>query len=140
MTNTATETLSVVVEREIPFPPEKIWRALTQPHLIEEWLMKNDFKPVWARGPPLKHFMTRGDAIAFATTQLSDGNANRADIYEVADTNNPRAAVAAVVMGAAPLLKSRGPRVSEAEQARADRLKGLRGLRWEDLFPGSEGP
>ncbi len=46
MSNTATETLSVVVEREIPFPPEKIWRALTQPHLIEEWLMKNDFKPV----------------------------------------------------------------------------------------------
>src|SRR5262245_22106466 len=46
MTNTATETRSVVVEREIPHPPEKIWRALTQPHLIEEWLMKNDFKPV----------------------------------------------------------------------------------------------
>jgi uncharacterized protein YndB with AHSA1/START domain len=41
----ATETLSVIVEREIPFPPEKIWRALTQPHLIEEWLMKSDFKP-----------------------------------------------------------------------------------------------
>ena len=37
---------SVVVERDIPFPPEKIWRALTQPHLIEEWLMKNDFEPV----------------------------------------------------------------------------------------------
>ena len=46
MTTTATETRSVVVEREIPHPPEKIWRALTQPHLIEEWLMKNDFKPV----------------------------------------------------------------------------------------------
>ena len=46
MSNTATETLSVVVEREFPFPPEKLWRALTQPHLIEEWLMKNDFKPV----------------------------------------------------------------------------------------------
>ena len=45
MTNAATETRSVVVEREIPFPPEKIWRALTQPHLIEEWLMQNDFKP-----------------------------------------------------------------------------------------------
>jgi uncharacterized protein YndB with AHSA1/START domain len=37
---------SVVVERELPFPPEKLWRALTQPHLIEEWLMKNDFAPV----------------------------------------------------------------------------------------------
>jgi len=46
MSTTATETLSVVVERDIAFPPEKIWRALTQPHLIEEWLMKNDFKPV----------------------------------------------------------------------------------------------
>jgi uncharacterized protein YndB with AHSA1/START domain len=46
MTNAATEALSVVVEREFPFPPEKIWRALTQPHLILEWLMKNDFTPV----------------------------------------------------------------------------------------------
>ena len=46
MTNAATETRSVVVERDIPYPPEKIWRALTQPYLIEEWLMKNDFKPV----------------------------------------------------------------------------------------------
>ena len=45
MSTAATETLSVIVEREIAFPPEKIWRALTQPHLIEEWLMKSDFKP-----------------------------------------------------------------------------------------------
>ena len=45
MNDRATETRSVAVEREIPHPPEKIWRALTQPHLIEEWLMKNDFKP-----------------------------------------------------------------------------------------------
>src|SRR5580692_2047654 len=46
MTDAAIETRTVVVEREIPFAPEKIWRALTQPQLIEEWLMKNDFKPV----------------------------------------------------------------------------------------------
>jgi uncharacterized protein YndB with AHSA1/START domain len=46
MTSTATEPRSVVVEREMPHSPEKIWRALTQPHLIEEWLMKNDFEPV----------------------------------------------------------------------------------------------
>ena len=46
MNGNSTETLSVVVERELPFPPEKVWRALTQPQLIEEWLMKNDFKPV----------------------------------------------------------------------------------------------
>jgi uncharacterized protein YndB with AHSA1/START domain len=46
MNQTSTATRSVVVEREVAFPPERIWRALTQPHLIEEWLMKNDFKPV----------------------------------------------------------------------------------------------
>ena len=46
MSTPATEAQSVVVERETSHPPEKIWRALTQSHLIEEWLMKNDFKPV----------------------------------------------------------------------------------------------
>jgi uncharacterized protein YndB with AHSA1/START domain len=46
MNEPSAETRSVVVEREVPYPPEKIWRALTQPHLIAEWLMKNDFKPV----------------------------------------------------------------------------------------------
>jgi uncharacterized protein YndB with AHSA1/START domain len=46
MNNIATETRSVIVERDIPHPPEKIWRALTEPHLIEEWLMQNDFQPV----------------------------------------------------------------------------------------------
>ena len=40
------QTRAVVVEREFPFPPERLWRALTQPHLIEAWLMKNDFAPV----------------------------------------------------------------------------------------------
>jgi uncharacterized protein YndB with AHSA1/START domain len=39
------ESRSVVVERDFPYPPEKVWRALTQPHLIAEWLMKNDFAP-----------------------------------------------------------------------------------------------
>jgi uncharacterized protein YndB with AHSA1/START domain len=46
MNQGSAETLSVIVEREMPYPPERIWRALTQPHLIAEWLMKNDFKPV----------------------------------------------------------------------------------------------
>jgi uncharacterized protein YndB with AHSA1/START domain len=43
------ETRSLVVEREFPHPPEKLWRALTQPHLIAEWLMRNDFEPVLGR-------------------------------------------------------------------------------------------
>jgi len=45
VTEASNATRSVVIEREITFPPEKIWRALTQPHLIAEWLMRNDFAP-----------------------------------------------------------------------------------------------
>jgi len=43
------ETLAetrVVIERELPHPPEKVWRALTQPHLIAEWLAQTDFQAV----------------------------------------------------------------------------------------------
>jgi uncharacterized protein YndB with AHSA1/START domain len=37
-------TRSIVIERVMPHPPEKIWRALTQSDLITQWLMKNDFQ------------------------------------------------------------------------------------------------
>jgi uncharacterized protein YndB with AHSA1/START domain len=40
-----TELRTVVVERDIPYPAERIWRALTQPHLMAEWLMRSDFAP-----------------------------------------------------------------------------------------------
>jgi uncharacterized protein YndB with AHSA1/START domain len=43
MTIPQENTRSLVVERQMPHPPEKIWRALTQSWLIEQWLMKNDF-------------------------------------------------------------------------------------------------
>ena len=56
MNATPTDTRTVMVEREFPHPPEKLWRALTQPHLIEEWLMKNDFAPVVGH-----RFNLRGD-------------------------------------------------------------------------------
>ncbi|MGZ3276228.1 MAG: SRPBCC family protein [Caulobacteraceae bacterium] len=38
------ETRSVVLERDMPHPPEKVWRALTAQPLIEDWLMANDFE------------------------------------------------------------------------------------------------
>jgi uncharacterized protein YndB with AHSA1/START domain len=44
-----TEIQSVVLEREMAHAPEKVWRALTEGHLIAEWLMKNDFAPVVGR-------------------------------------------------------------------------------------------
>ncbi|MDB5448235.1 MAG: Activator of Hsp90 ATPase 1 family protein [Phenylobacterium sp.] len=38
-------TRSLVVERLMPHPPEKVWRALTEQPLVAEWLMQNDFAP-----------------------------------------------------------------------------------------------
>ena len=49
MTQADTATRSIVVERVMPHPPEKIWRALTTSELIVEWLMRNDFQPVVGR-------------------------------------------------------------------------------------------
>jgi uncharacterized protein YndB with AHSA1/START domain len=42
---TMSDTRSVIVEKQFPHPPEKVWRALTESSLIEQWLMKNDFQP-----------------------------------------------------------------------------------------------
>jgi uncharacterized protein YndB with AHSA1/START domain len=57
MTDANSETFrSVIVERDLPHPPEKVWRALTEGYLVEEWLMKNDFRPVVGH-----HFSFRAD-------------------------------------------------------------------------------
>lgn len=39
------ELRTVTLERDFAHAPQKLWRALTQPHLISEWLMDNDFAP-----------------------------------------------------------------------------------------------
>ena len=39
-------TRSIVVERTMPHPVEKVWRALTQAELVGEWLMKTDLQPL----------------------------------------------------------------------------------------------
>ncbi|MGH7177723.1 MAG: SRPBCC family protein [Tepidisphaeraceae bacterium] len=52
---TTAATRSLVIEREMPYPPEKIWRALTEGALIKEWLLDNDFQPVVGHG---FHFRT----------------------------------------------------------------------------------
>ena len=46
MTKAGAITRSVVIEREMPHPLERVWRALTQDALIEKWLMQNHFQPV----------------------------------------------------------------------------------------------
>lgn len=42
-----TEDLNTIdVEQFFPHPPAKLWRALTTPDLMAQWLMPNDFQPV----------------------------------------------------------------------------------------------
>lgn len=40
-----TSTDSLAFECELPDPPEKVWRALTEPRLLAAWLMPNDIEP-----------------------------------------------------------------------------------------------
>jgi uncharacterized protein YndB with AHSA1/START domain len=49
MTATGNATRSLVIERELPYPTSKVWRALTEGPLIKEWLMDNDFEPALGR-------------------------------------------------------------------------------------------
>ena len=46
MNTAVAQNRSVVIERNLRHAPAKVWRALTQGALMEEWLMKNDFQPV----------------------------------------------------------------------------------------------
>jgi uncharacterized protein YndB with AHSA1/START domain len=43
---TETEAKSISMEYELPYPPTKVWRALTEPALLAGWLMDNDMRPV----------------------------------------------------------------------------------------------
>jgi uncharacterized protein YndB with AHSA1/START domain len=43
--NTDTLTRTVTMERSVPHSLDKVWRALTQAPLLEDWLMANDFQP-----------------------------------------------------------------------------------------------
>jgi uncharacterized protein YndB with AHSA1/START domain len=58
MTTAEPALRSVIVEKEYPQPPEKVWRALTDSSLIAQWLMNNDFEP--ARG---RAFTLRADPV-----------------------------------------------------------------------------
>ena len=44
MTTTNTESLSLAMEYDMPFPPAKVWRALTEPALVSKWLMATDME------------------------------------------------------------------------------------------------
>src|SRR4051812_30805149 len=42
MKDTRTSSDSIVFEVDLPEPPEKVWRALTQPEVLAQWLMPSE--------------------------------------------------------------------------------------------------
>jgi uncharacterized protein YndB with AHSA1/START domain len=40
------ETRSIEIDYDLPHPPAKVWRALTEASLVASWLMPNDLRPV----------------------------------------------------------------------------------------------
>src|SRR5258708_29509592 len=44
--NAKAETRSISMEYHLPYPPAKVWRALTEPKLLAAWLMDNDMRPL----------------------------------------------------------------------------------------------
>lgn len=58
MTQSPDATRTLTIERVLPHPPEKVWRALTEVPLLDQWLLESDFKPVVGhtfnfRNPPM---------------------------------------------------------------------------------------
>ncbi|HEY0161313.1 MAG TPA: SRPBCC domain-containing protein [Edaphobacter sp.] len=58
MSNSQESTRTLVIEKSLPHPPEKVWRALTESPLLAQWLFNNDFEPVVGR-----RFQFRADPV-----------------------------------------------------------------------------
>lgn len=69
-------TDTILIEKDLPFPPEKVWRALTESHLLADWLMPNDFKAVLGhrftfRMAPMPHWNGVTDCVVTEVTPIT---------------------------------------------------------------------
>jgi uncharacterized protein YndB with AHSA1/START domain len=75
-----TEDLTTIeVDQFYPHPPDKVWRALTEPELIAQWLMPGDFRleighryTMQSRPVPASGFsgLVEAEVLAFETEKL----------------------------------------------------------------------
>ena len=40
-----TDVRTVSLKRDLPHPVDKVWRAISTPHLVAEWLLPGDIRP-----------------------------------------------------------------------------------------------
>lgn len=60
MNGSEPQTRSVVLEKVFAHSPEKLWRALTEPALLTQWLLENDFLPEVGRAFRFKNRPVEG--------------------------------------------------------------------------------
>lgn len=126
------ETRTVTVEREFPHPPEKLWRALTQPHLIEEWLMKNDFHPAVGH-----KFKLRGDWGGVLDCEVLELEPNKSLVYSWDFANgDPKFALKSTVTFTLTPTKAGTHLRVEQVGFRPDQKQALAGANygWQEFF------
>jgi uncharacterized protein YndB with AHSA1/START domain len=69
-------TESIRIERDLPHPVAKVWRALTEGPLLTDWLMANDFRAEVGhrftfRHPPMPHWNGITDCEVIEVTPMS---------------------------------------------------------------------
>jgi uncharacterized protein YndB with AHSA1/START domain len=58
--NANAQAQSLSMEFDLPHPPPKVWRALTEPALLAKWLMTTDMQPVVGKAFTFKMEPTPG--------------------------------------------------------------------------------
>ena len=71
--------------------------------------------------PPYKHFRARADAVEYGRGRVQSGDAERANIYEVADTDDAATAIARWRAGSATLILTCSKQASDSEIEIANR-------------------
>ena len=59
----------LAVERFLPHPPEKVWRALTERDLLKNWF-PSDVEGVWEVGAPLQFIFLHGEGEGLSEEEM----------------------------------------------------------------------
>ena len=91
VTMTTNEDLTrIEVDQYFPHPPAKLWRALTVPELMAQWLMPNDFQPVVGHRFTLQaHPVAQTGFSGQITCQVLELTPSKRLRISWADANNP---------------------------------------------------
>jgi len=86
---------SIVIDYHLNEPPAEVWRALTEPELLAQWLMPSDIKPLVGHKFTFRE-QPRGDWDGIVYCEILEADPPRKLVYswqggsEIDDANTPR--------------------------------------------------